>query len=73
MQRFNRTMLEQWAYAIRYRAVAEPVAALQGWLGYENYRRGQASLKARVPTDSVLNLGNTARRPRTRPKLSCRS
>lgn len=56
VERFNRTMLEEWAYARPYRTEAERVAAFQGWLDYDNYRRGHTALKGLAPADRVLNL-----------------
>lgn len=56
VERFNRTMLEEWAYARPYRTEAERVAAFQGWLDYYNYRRGHTALKGLAPADRVLNL-----------------
>ena len=56
VERFNRTMLEEWAYARPYSSEAERVAAFPGWLDYYNHRRGHTSLKGLAPADRVPNL-----------------
>ena len=56
VERFNRTLLEEWAYAKPYRSEAERVAAFQGWLDYYNYRRGHTALRGLAPADRVPNL-----------------
>lgn len=56
VERFNRTMLEEWAYAKPYRSEAERVAAFPAWLDYYNHRRGHTSLKGLAPADRVPNL-----------------
>lgn len=56
VERFNRTMLEEWAYAKPYRSEAERVAAFPVWLDYYNHRRGHTSLKGLAPADRVPNL-----------------
>ena len=49
VERFNRTMLEEWAYARPYASEAERVAAFPGWLHDYNHRRGHTSLKGQPP------------------------
>ena len=56
VERFDRMMLEEWAYARPYRTEAERVAVFQGWLDYCIYRRGHTALKDLAPADRVLNL-----------------
>lgn len=56
VERFNRTMIEEWAYARPYRSEAEGVAAFPQWLDYYNHRRGHTSLKGLAPADRVPNL-----------------
>lgn len=56
VERFNRTMVEEWAYAKPYRSEAERVAAFPAWLDYYNLHRGHTSLKGLAPADRVLNL-----------------
>lgn len=56
VERFNRTMLEEWAYAKPYRSEAERVAAFPVWLDYYNHQRGHTSLKGLTPAGRVPNL-----------------
>ncbi len=48
VERFNRTLLEEWAYAREYRSEAERAAAYPGWLHTYNHverlRQGDPSL-----------------------------
>jgi transposase InsO family protein len=56
VERFNRTMLEEWAYARPYTSEAERVAAFPAWLHDYNHRRGHTSLKGQPPAHRVTNL-----------------
>lgn len=56
VERFNRTLLEEWAYAKPYRSETERVAAFPDWLHYYNHQRGHTSLKGLAPADRVPNL-----------------
>jgi transposase InsO family protein len=56
VERFNRTLLEEWAYATEYRSEAERAAAYPGWLHTYNHHRGHSSLKGKSPIDLVPNL-----------------
>lgn len=56
VERFNRTMLEEWAYARPYTSEAEPVAAFPAWLHDYNHHRGHTSLKGQPPAIRVTNL-----------------
>jgi transposase InsO family protein len=56
VERFNRTLLEEWAYAIEYRSEAERAAAYSGWLHTYNHHRGHSSLKGKSPIDLVPNV-----------------
>lgn len=57
VERFNRTMLEEWAYARPYTSEAERVAAFPAWLhDYYNHHRGHTSLKGQPPASRVTNL-----------------
>ena len=56
VERFNRTMLEEWAYVEPYRSEAERVAAFPGWLHHYNHHRGHTSLKGQPPVSRVTNL-----------------
>jgi transposase InsO family protein len=55
-ERFNRTLLEEWAYAIEYHSEAERVAAYPGWLHFYNHHRGHTALNGKSPIDLVPNL-----------------
>jgi transposase InsO family protein len=56
VERFNRTMLEEWAYATAYSSEAERVAAFPDWLHHYNHHRGHTSLKGQPPATRVTNL-----------------
>jgi transposase InsO family protein len=56
VERFNRTLLEEWAYAVEYRSEAERVAAYPGWLHFYNHHRGHTALKGKSPIDLVPNV-----------------
>ena len=56
VERFNRTLLEEWAYAREYRSEAERAAAYPEWLHHYNHHRGHTSLKGHCPADRVPNL-----------------
>jgi transposase InsO family protein len=55
-ERFNRTLLEEWAYATEYRSEAERAAAYPAWLHFYNHHRGHTALKGKSPIDLVPNL-----------------
>jgi transposase InsO family protein len=56
VERFNRTMLEEWAYARPYRTETERRAALPGWLHTYNHHRGHTALGGLSPASRVPNL-----------------
>ncbi len=56
VERFNRTLLEEWAYAHEYRSEAERAAAYPAWLHHYNHHRGHTALKGLSPADRVPNL-----------------
>jgi transposase InsO family protein len=56
VERFNRTLLEEWAYAREYRSETERVAAYREWLHFYNHHRGHSSLKGKSPIDLVPNV-----------------
>ena len=43
VERFNRTLLEEWAYAQVYLSEADRAAAFPGWLHHYNHHRGHTS------------------------------
>lgn len=56
VERFNRTLLEEWAYACAYLSEADRAAAYPEWLHHYNHHRGHTSLKGKSPIDRVPNL-----------------
>ena len=56
VERLNRTMLEEWAYARPYRSENERVARFDQWLHTYNHHRGHTALDGLSPADLVPNL-----------------
>jgi transposase InsO family protein len=56
VERFNRTLLDEWAYARPYRSETERRDAFPHWLHTYNHHRGHTALKGRPPTSRVPNL-----------------
>lgn len=56
VERYNRTMLDEWAYAKPYASETERVAAFTDWLHHYNHHRGHTSLKGQPPASRVTNL-----------------
>ncbi|WP_406468906.1 IS481 family transposase [Streptomyces sp. NBC_01594] len=56
VERFNRTLLDEWAYAKAYRSEAERRDAYPAWLHTYNHHRGHTALKGRPPASRVPNL-----------------
>ncbi|MFC4397936.1 IS481 family transposase [Arthrobacter sedimenti] len=56
VERFNRTMLDEWAYAQPYASETERVAAFPAWLHHYSHTRGHTSLKGQTPASRVTNL-----------------
>jgi transposase InsO family protein len=56
VERFNRILLEEWAYARPYTSEAERVAAYDDFLHHYNHHRGHTALKGASPADRVPNL-----------------
>lgn len=56
VERYNRTMLDEWAYARPYQSEAERVAAFPSWLHHYNHHRGHTSLRGQPPASRVTNL-----------------
>jgi transposase InsO family protein len=53
VERFNRTLLEEWAYARVYLSEAERVAAYPSWLHHYNHHRSHTSLRGLPPISRV--------------------
>jgi transposase InsO family protein len=56
VERFNRTLLEEWAYARPYASEAERVAAYPAFLHRYNHHRGHTALGGLPPAARVTNL-----------------
>jgi transposase InsO family protein len=56
VERFNRTLLDEWAYAWPYRLEAERREALPRWLHTYNHHRGHTALGGHPPASRVPNL-----------------
>lgn len=56
VERFNRTTLEEWAYAKPYNSEAERAALFNDWLHTYNHHRGHTALGGKSPADLVPNL-----------------
>ena len=56
VERLNRTMLEEWAYARPYLTEDERVACFKQWLHTYNHHRGHTALGGLSPADLVPNL-----------------
>jgi transposase InsO family protein len=55
VERFNKTLLEEWAYRRRYRSNAERCRALAGWLRRYHHRRPHTSLDGLTPMAALVN------------------
>jgi transposase InsO family protein len=55
-ERFNRTLIEEWAYAQVFDSSAERAAALPTWLHTYNHHRSHTSLGRRPPISRVNDL-----------------
>jgi len=55
-ERFNRTLLEQWAYLCAYDSNAERLATLGPWLHWYNFHRKHTALQRRSPMDSLKKV-----------------
>ncbi len=56
VERFNRTLLEEWAYVRVYRSDAARTAALAPWLHRYNHHRRHTALGGHPPVSRVTNL-----------------
>jgi transposase InsO family protein len=55
VERFNKTLLDEWAYARLYRSNAERCRALAGWLRLYNHQRPHTSLDGLTPMAVLVN------------------
>ena len=60
VERFNRTLAEEWAYAKLYTSNAARQSAFYRWLWNYNHNRPHTALKGKSPMDNLFNkvLGN---------------
>jgi transposase InsO family protein len=56
VERFNRTLLEGWAYAKAYRSESARRAALDRWLHIYNHHRPHSSLGGQPPISRLTNV-----------------
>lgn len=56
VERFNRTLLEEWAYVRVYRTDAARNAALDRWLHSYNHHRCHTALAGKTPISRVYNV-----------------
>ncbi|WP_329581644.1 IS481 family transposase [Kitasatospora sp. NBC_01250] len=56
VERFNRTLLDEWAYARPYRTEQERRDAYPAWLHTYNHHRGHTALAGKPPASRVPNL-----------------
>jgi transposase InsO family protein len=54
-ERFDRTMLDEWAYARMYLSNDERIRALRPWLEEYDHRRPHTALEGRTPMDVLVN------------------
>ncbi len=56
VERFNRTLAAEWAYAKPYTSEAERTAAYESWLHHYNHHRPHTGIGGTVPSARVHNL-----------------
>lgn len=56
VERFNRTLAEEWAYAATYLSDEARAATYPAWLHYYNHHRPHTGIGGQVPADRVHNL-----------------
>lgn len=56
VERFNRTLAQEWAYATTYRSDEARAAAYPAWLHHYNHHRPHTGIGGQVPSDRVHNL-----------------
>ena len=56
VERFHRTLLEEWAYVRPYASETERIAAYADFLHIYNHHRGHTALGGQSPADRVSNL-----------------
>ncbi|WP_142193436.1 IS481 family transposase [Streptomyces calvus] len=56
VERFHRTLLEEWAYQRPYTSDRERQATFPDWLDWYNYRRPHTGIDGQTPASRVTNL-----------------
>jgi transposase InsO family protein len=56
VERFNRTLLDEWAYVRPYRSNAQRLSALARWLHGYNHRRCHTALGGQPPMSRINNV-----------------
>ena len=56
VERFNRTLLAEWAYAVAYISDEARAATYGDWLHHYNHHRPHTGIEGAVPADRVHNL-----------------
>ncbi|GAB2608843.1 IS481-like element ISMsm9 family transposase [Pseudactinotalea suaedae] len=56
VERFNRTLASEWAYAATYASDAARAATYQDWLHHYNHHRPHIGIEGSTPADRVHNL-----------------
>ena len=56
VERFNRTLATEWAYAATYRSEADRAADYPRWLHHYNHHRPHTGIGGQTPSDRVHNL-----------------
>jgi transposase InsO family protein len=56
VERFHRTLLDEWAYHQPYTSEAERQAAFPDWLDWYNYHRPHTGISGQTPASRVTNL-----------------
>ena len=56
VERFNRTLCDEWAYVRAYRSEAQRCSALAGWLHTYNHHRCHTAIGGHPPMTRVNNL-----------------
>src|SRR5690606_6913839 len=56
VERFNRTLLEEWAHVRVYRSEQSRTEVLARWLPQSNHHRGHTALGGHPPVSRVTNL-----------------
>ena len=56
VERFNRTLLEEWAYRRPYRSQTARARALPAWVHHYNHHRAHTALGGHPPINRVNNL-----------------